>query len=250
MRRRRRIRKALGTGAGLIRNGMGRAMLRLTRRFEHAASAVFARLGTDERRASRSQQETGVERRAPTRSAVPSRDPAPIRAPAEDETVSVQGAPLPAPTTMEAIRPVTPEASAAASASAGSGSDAAPRASTVPDATAARSPSGTRRIRFEVHASSSWGDSVCVVGNHPALGSWVPERAPTLDPSAYPAWSGVVEIETETETETDTSTLEYKYALRTGDGAFVWEARDGNRTLTVCASASDQHIRDEAHWPA
>jgi alpha-amylase len=101
----------------------------------------------------------------------------------------------------------------------------------------------TARVRFEVLASTEYGEMVCVVGDDSALGAWDPARAVPLDPSQYPIWSGRVEVERGRK-------IEYKYVRRQSDGSCAWEAQTGNRVLTVPASAAEVSTRDVADWTA
>jgi len=103
--------------------------------------------------------------------------------------------------------------------------------------------SRTARVRFEVQASTEYGQMVCVVGDHAALGAWDPAHAVPLDPSEYPTWTGRVEVE-------HGRKLEYKYVLRQSDGSCAWEAQTGNRELTVPASGAEVSTRDVADWTA
>jgi alpha-amylase len=103
--------------------------------------------------------------------------------------------------------------------------------------------SKTARVRFEVQASTEFGETVCVVGDHAALGAWDPANAVPLDPSAYPTWSGRVEI-------ARGQKIEYKYVRRQSDGSCAWEAQTDNRVLTVPASSAEVSTRDVAGWTA
>jgi alpha-amylase len=99
----------------------------------------------------------------------------------------------------------------------------------------------TARVRFEVQASTDYGQMVCVVGDHAALGAWDPARALPLDASQYPTWSGRVEVGRG-------QRIEYKYVRRQSDGSCAWEAQTDNRVLTVPASGAEVSTRDEANW--
>ncbi|MBD5786511.1 alpha amylase C-terminal domain-containing protein [Cellulosimicrobium terreum] len=83
----------------------------------------------------------------------------------------------------------------------------------------------TADAAFAVTASTTWGQSVVVVGSVPALGSWSPSNGVVLSASTYPVWRGSVDLPAG-------STVEYKYVKRNGAGAVVWES-GGNRTATV-----------------
>ncbi|XRQ14181.1 carbohydrate-binding module family 20 domain-containing protein [Actinomadura welshii] len=81
---------------------------------------------------------------------------------------------------------------------------------------------------FNVHATTTWGTSVHVVGNVPALGSWDPAKAVRLSSANYPTWSGRVTLPAGTR-------IEYKYAKKTDGGAVTWES-GANRAYTTGTS--------------
>ena len=82
------------------------------------------------------------------------------------------------------------------------------------------------RVRF----NSAPGESLCVVGDHPALGCWQPSQAiPLTRDSAQDVWSAGEPISVPLGIA-----IEYKYLLMQ-DGRFVrWEAFEGNRC--ICSS--------------
>ncbi|MCP9948454.1 carbohydrate-binding module family 20 domain-containing protein [Actinomadura madurae] len=81
---------------------------------------------------------------------------------------------------------------------------------------------------FRVHATTTWGTSVYLVGNVPALGSWDPAKAVKLSSAGYPVWSGEVTLPARTE-------IQYKYVKKTDAGAVTWES-GANRTYTTGTS--------------
>ncbi|TDB84765.1 carbohydrate-binding module family 20 domain-containing protein [Actinomadura sp. 7K534] len=87
------------------------------------------------------------------------------------------------------------------------------------------SPPETVTDAFNVHAITTWGTSVYVVGDIPALGSWDPAEAVKLSPANYPAWSGRVTLPAGTR-------IEYKYLKKTDAGAVTWE-NGANRSYTT-----------------
>ena len=103
--------------------------------------------------------------------------------------------------------------------------------------------SKTARVKFEVQASTDYGQMVCVVGDHAALGAWDPAQALPLDPTKYPMWTGRVEVERGRK-------IEYKYVRRQSDGSCAWEAQTDNRVLTVPASGAEVSTRDVVDWTA
>ena len=79
-----------------------------------------------------------------------------------------------------------------------------------------------------MNATTSWGQSIRVVGNHPALGSWNPASGVTLSAATYPVWRAQVAIAAGT-------AVEYKYVRVDPDGRVTWES-GGNRVVTVPTS--------------
>ncbi|WP_149263246.1 carbohydrate-binding module family 20 domain-containing protein [Actinomadura sp. K4S16] len=87
---------------------------------------------------------------------------------------------------------------------------------------------GTVSDTFNVNATTTWGTSVYLVGDVPALGSWDPAKAVKLSPSGYPIWNGTVTLPSNTR-------IEYKYIKKTDAGAVTWES-GANRTYTTGTS--------------
>ncbi|KAI4600542.1 glycoside hydrolase 15 protein [Pestalotiopsis sp. 9143b] len=89
-------------------------------------------------------------------------------------------------------------------------------------------------VTFSVLKTTTYGDTVKVVGSVSALGSWAPASAIALSASAYtaanPVWSGTVTLAAG-------QTISYKYIVVSSSGAVTWES-DPNRSLTISASCS------------
>lgn len=85
---------------------------------------------------------------------------------------------------------------------------------------------GSGTAAFGVHATTEWGESIRVVGDHPRLGGWDPARAVPLSSADYPVWRGEVSLPAGTR-------IAYKYVrVRDGGSQVTWES-GGNRTATV-----------------
>lgn len=84
-------------------------------------------------------------------------------------------------------------------------------------------------------ATTTFGQSVYVVGNIPQLGNWSPASAIKLNPSAYPTWTGVIE------NLPPSSAIEWKCIKRQEAGnpntADAWEP-GGNNVLNTPPSGS------------
>ncbi|MFC8191444.1 carbohydrate-binding module family 20 domain-containing protein [Cellulomonas sp. NPDC057328] len=93
----------------------------------------------------------------------------------------------------------------------------------------ASSTAAPAQVAFGVHATTTWGQDVYVVGDHPSLGGWDPARAVALSSATYPVWRGAVALPAGT-------TVAYKYVRRQGTSV-VWES-GANRTVRVPASGT------------
>jgi chitodextrinase len=85
-------------------------------------------------------------------------------------------------------------------------------------------------ITFNEAASTVWGQSVFLVGNIAALGSWNANSAIALSSTNYPTWSVTLSLPGST-------AIEYKYIKKDGSGNVIWESGT-NRTYTTPASGS------------
>lgn len=91
-------------------------------------------------------------------------------------------------------------------------------------------PTSQTSISFGVNATTTWGQDVRVVGNHPALGSWAPANGVRLSSSAYPVWRASVPLPAGTR-------VEFKYVKVNGNGTVVWESGT-NRVATAPSSGT------------
>jgi alpha-amylase len=101
------------------------------------------------------------------------------------------------------------------------------RSGATPTSTPTSTPT-TVSDTFNVYATTTWGTSVYIVGDIPALGSWDTSKAIKLSPDRYPTWSGTVTLPAGTR-------IEYKYIKKTDAGAVTWE-NGANRTYTTGTS--------------
>ena len=84
----------------------------------------------------------------------------------------------------------------------------------------------TTTVQVSVRAETAWGETIRVVGDHPALGSWDPASGLALsaDPD-YPVWRGALPLAPGTP-------LELKLVRVAADGAVTW-ASGPNQRYTV-----------------
>jgi alpha-amylase len=89
---------------------------------------------------------------------------------------------------------------------------------------------GTASVTFQCqNGTTTMGQSVYVTGNNNALGNWSPADAVKLDPTAYPTWSGSINLPAET-------SIEWKCLKRseTDPGAQQqWQSGDNNLVQTA-----------------
>jgi glucoamylase len=88
--------------------------------------------------------------------------------------------------------------------------------------------SGAVEATFSVNAPTSWGDSVYVVGDIPALGAWDPNEAIRLSSATYPDWAARVSLPAG-------AAIQYKFIKKAADGTVTWESGD-NRLATLPAA--------------
>jgi glucoamylase len=90
--------------------------------------------------------------------------------------------------------------------------------------------SGIVAIKFNVHATTVFGENIYITGSDDALENWSPEKALILSPTNYPIWSITVNFPASTN-------IQYKY-IRKYNGDVTWES-DPNRSLTAPASGTN-----------
>lgn len=87
----------------------------------------------------------------------------------------------------------------------------------------------TVAVTFAATATTTWGESVYVLGNRAELGNWNAAGGLALDSATYPVWKGTVNLPANT-------TIEYKYVKKNG-GSVVWET-GGNRVVSTGSACS------------
>ncbi|GAA4833839.1 CBM20 domain-containing protein [Kitasatospora terrestris] len=82
-------------------------------------------------------------------------------------------------------------------------------------------------VTFDVDANTAYGDTVLVSGSVAQLGSWNPAAAVPLTTASatYPRWTATVQLPLG-------ATAQYKYLIRSANGAVTWESIP-NRTVNV-----------------
>ncbi len=90
-------------------------------------------------------------------------------------------------------------------------------------------------ILFEELVNTTYGQTVVITGDVPALGNWNPGVAPRLNPNNYtvarPLWYGTVGgIDPE-------AVIQYKYVIINTDGSYHWES-DPNHTYLAPAGCT------------
>ncbi|GAA4919231.1 alpha-amylase [Nonomuraea thailandensis] len=85
-------------------------------------------------------------------------------------------------------------------------------------------------VTFGVHATTTWGTNVHLVGSTGALKNWNPAEAVPLSPASYPVWRATVTLPANT-------SFEYKFIKKDGSGNVTWES-GANRAYTTGSSAA------------
>jgi len=94
------------------------------------------------------------------------------------------------------------------------------------------------KVQFTLHFMSQWGQTICICGSEPELGSWDTSGSIELAYVGNDVWSGSVELP-------EGKYLEYKYLLREASGIMQWEGGSNRVLLTSQHSFID--IRDQWH---
>ncbi|KAI0905526.1 alpha-amylase [Ustulina deusta] len=99
-------------------------------------------------------------------------------------------------------------------------------------------------VTFNELVTTTFGETIKIVGSVAELGSWNPEDAVALDASQYtsanPLWRATVDVAPGT-------AVEYKYIRVAGDGAVAWES-DPNRAFTVPTTTTCAGVTREDVW--
>ncbi|KKA30803.1 hypothetical protein TD95_003661 [Thielaviopsis punctulata] len=121
---------------------------------------------------------------------------------------------------LEISRGSAESTTASATATATATATTTSAACTVPTAVA---------VSFTETVTTNFGDTIKIVGNIPALGSWSPSSAIALSANSYtssnPVWTGTVSLPAGT-------TVLYKFIKVSSSGTVTWES-DPNRSYTV-----------------
>ncbi|KAF2968955.1 hypothetical protein GQX73_g4591 [Xylaria multiplex] len=109
----------------------------------------------------------------------------------------------------------------------------------------------TSNVRFEVNATSYYGENILVTGNTTDLGAWDFDNAWPLDASGYtaqrPLWAATIAL-------TAGQTVSYGYIRQEDCGQDpIWESAGANRTLVVPACDPDAdpevvHVVTDDAW--
>lgn len=85
-------------------------------------------------------------------------------------------------------------------------------------------------VVFQVMAPTMCGEAIYVVGDHPKIGSWSPDKAIRLAAGEYtednPVWKGAISLPAGAD-------VQYKFIKGGTDGTFTWEEAFSNRKITV-----------------
>ncbi|KAI0831613.1 carbohydrate-binding module family 20 protein [Hypoxylon sp. FL0890] len=99
-------------------------------------------------------------------------------------------------------------------------------------------------VTFQELKTTTWGQTVKIVGNVTALGNWDTSDAVALSASSYtssdPLWKVTITLPAG-------QAIQYKYILVDTDGSITWES-DPNRSYTVPESCATSTIKDVDTW--
>ncbi|KAM4059941.1 glycosyl hydrolases family 15 domain-containing protein [Hirsutella rhossiliensis] len=96
-------------------------------------------------------------------------------------------------------------------------------------------------VTFEQLAKTEYGQTIKLVGDTGALGDWKPNKAVSLDASAYtpnkPLWKGTLSLKAG-------QVVKYKYIKVNSKGSLTWE-RDPDHTFTVPRTCATTTVRSD-----
>ncbi len=95
------------------------------------------------------------------------------------------------------------------------------------------------KVSLSISFKSSWGQLLCVSGQHEQLGEWLPEFALRMTYIGNDQWVASFE------TEEASIPVEYKYFVQEANGAIQWES-GSNRVLPDVTTA-ELYVRDSWH---
>ena len=96
-------------------------------------------------------------------------------------------------------------------------------------------------IKFQIHYRAEYGQSLCVIETQESALGWTEKNPLVLNCQGTDYWSANVPV------KDFTGTIQYKYAIRVGEGQYIYEAGEP-RTLTLKAKDKDLDVRDA--WQA
>lgn len=96
-------------------------------------------------------------------------------------------------------------------------------------------------VAFTVRKTTTFGQTVKIVGNADKLGNWDTSKAIAFNADRYtssnPVWAGTVSL-------SPGQAIEYKYIVVNTDGSVVWEA-DPNRSYSVATGCTNTATKDD-----
>lgn len=119
-------------------------------------------------------------------------------------------------------------------------STATTTATTGTTSTTSTACAATAVVTFDELVTTSYGETIKIVGDISALGDWDVDSAVALSASQYtssnPLWSVSISL-------ASGQVVEYKFINVASDGTYTWEA-DPNHTLTIAACATATSVSD------
>lgn len=125
--------------------------------------------------------------------------------------------------------------SGSTTSSASSSSSSSSSSISSSSSSAASSTSGTVTVNFTCNNGSTYtGQSVYVVGDNAAIGSWAPASAVKLSPTSYPTWTGSIQLPANT-------SVQWKCLKREESNAsagVVWQSGSNNVVNTATSTTA------------
>lgn len=94
------------------------------------------------------------------------------------------------------------------------------------------------KISLSISFKSSWGQQLCISGQHEPLGEWIPEFALRMEYIGNELWVATFDLD-------EGLPCEYKYFVQEANGTIHWET-GSNRTLPQ-VSVAELYLRDVWH---
>lgn len=100
----------------------------------------------------------------------------------------------------------------------------------------------TQTVRFAAwNDGTAFGDTLAIVGDHPALGAWDPTAGVRLDGATWPTWRGSAELR-------PGERFEYKLVLLHHDGRVTWERGANRVAFAPTDDDPTQELSDAFRW--